>query len=53
MQTPKDVIEGRDPQLEAAVEEAMRRLENYEDPIVPTPEDPVRYRRPDSADNEN
>ena len=48
MQTPKDVIEGRDPQLEAAVEEAMRRLENYEDPIIPTPEDPVRYRRPDS-----
>lgn len=53
MQTPKRVIEGHDPQLEAAVEEAMRRLGNYEDPIIPTPEDPVRYIRPDSANVEN
>lgn len=47
MQTPKDVIEGSDPQLERAVEEALRLLQNYEDPIVPTPEDPVRWKRPD------
>ncbi|WP_340103376.1 S41 family peptidase [Rhodohalobacter sp. 8-1] len=47
MQTPKEVIEGHDPQLERAVEEAMRMLQNYEDPIVPTPEDPVRWKRPD------
>lgn len=46
MQTPKDVIEGRDPQLERAVQEALRLLENYPNPIVPTPEDPVRYKRP-------
>jgi tricorn protease len=47
------VIEGRDPQLEAAVEEALRRLENYEDPIIPTPEDPIRYKRPDSPNGDN
>jgi len=47
MQTPKDVINGHDPQLEAAVEEALRLLQNYEDPIIPTPEDPVRWKRPD------
>lgn len=47
MQTPKDVINGHDPQLEAAVREALRLLENYEDPIIPTPEDPVRWKRPD------
>ncbi len=47
MQTPKDVINGHDPQLEAAVDEALRLLRNYEDPIVPTPEDPVRWKRPD------
>lgn len=48
MQTPKDVIEGRDPQLERAVEEALRLLENYPDPIISTPEDPVRWKRPDN-----
>jgi len=52
MQTPKEVIEGHDPQLEAAVEEALRLLQNYEDPIVPTPEDPVRWKRPDRFDME-
>ncbi|MDZ7755830.1 MAG: PDZ domain-containing protein [Rhodohalobacter sp.] len=55
IQTPKEVIEGHDPQLERAVEEAMRLLQNYEDPIVPTPEDPVRWKRPDrfEMDNDN
>lgn len=48
MQTPKDVINGHDPQLEAAVEEALRLLLNYEDPIIPTPEDPIRWKRPES-----
>ena len=47
MQMPKDVIDGHDPQLERAVEEALRLLEEYPDPIVPTPEDAVRWQRPD------
>lgn len=51
LQNPKDVIEGHDPQLEAAIEEAMRLLQNYENPIIPTPEDPVRWKRPDRGDN--
>ncbi|SMO82975.1 S41 family peptidase [Gracilimonas mengyeensis] len=51
MQTPKEVIEGHDPQLEKAVEEALRLLENQPDPIVPTPDDPVRWKRPDSGNN--
>ncbi len=51
MQTPKEVINGHDPQLEAAVKEAMRLLENYENPIIPTPEDPVRWKRPERGNN--
>lgn len=51
MQTPKKVIEGHDPQLEAAIKEAMRLLENYDNPIIPTPEDPVRWKRPDRGEN--
>ncbi|MGM0459308.1 MAG: S41 family peptidase [Bacteroidota bacterium] len=50
MQTPKEVIEGHDPQLERAVEEALRLLEMRDDPIVPTPEDPERWKRPDGWD---
>ncbi len=51
MQTPKDVINGHDPQLEQAVQEALRLLEDHPDPIVPTPDDPVRWKRPDRGDN--
>ncbi|MGE0552160.1 MAG: PDZ domain-containing protein [Gemmatimonadales bacterium] len=44
--TPKDVIAGRDPQLERGVREAMRLL--AEQPVVfkPEPKPPVRSRRP-------
>ncbi|HEX6133255.1 MAG TPA: PDZ domain-containing protein [Longimicrobiales bacterium] len=44
--TPKDVIAGRDPQLERAVAEALRLL--AENPVVlkPEPPPPVRARRP-------
>lgn len=46
-QTPKEVAAGRDPQLERAVAEALRLLENYDgQPILPQPADPVRSRRP-------
>ena len=47
MNTPKTVAEGRDPQLEAAIAEALRRLETEEVELRPEPAPPVRYRRPD------
>lgn len=47
-QTPAEVIAGHDPQLERAVEEALRLLEEGDWPeILPQPADPVRARRPD------
>ena len=47
MNTPKDVAAGRDPQLEAAVAEALRLLETQGVELKPEPAPPVRYRRPD------
>ncbi len=47
--TPKAVIAGHDPQLERAVQEAMRLLETQEWPkIIPEPEAPIRVKRPGS-----
>lgn len=46
MQTPKQVINGKDPQLERAVQEALELLKTYESPIKATPKDPVRWKRP-------
>ena len=43
---PKPVIEGGDPQLEAAVAEALRLLETRTAPLATEPPPPVRYRRP-------
>lgn len=45
-QNPADVIKGRDPQLEAAVKEALRLLETQEVKLKPEPAPPVRWRRP-------
>jgi tricorn protease len=45
-QDPAAVIAGRDPQLEAAVAEALRLLETRAVQLVPEPAPPVRYRRP-------
>jgi tricorn protease len=44
--TPKDVLAGRDPQLERAVAEALRLLR--ENPVTshPEPPAPIRSRRP-------
>jgi tricorn protease len=53
MQVPKEVINGHDPQLEAAIKEAIRLLQNYEDPIIETPADPVRWQRPDKDSGDN
>ena len=43
---PADVIAGRDPQLERAVEEALRLLETEKVEFKPEPPPPVRWRRP-------
>lgn len=44
--TPADVIAGRDPQLEAAVAEALRLLRENPVRLMAEPEFPVRSRRP-------
>ncbi len=43
---PKSVIEGGDPQLEAAVREALRLLETQRVELKAEPPAPIRYRRP-------
>jgi tricorn protease len=45
-QTPKDVMAGRDPQLERAVQEALNLMKTQAVEIKPEPAPPVRYRRP-------
>ncbi|CAN5642965.1 S41 family peptidase [soil metagenome] len=45
-QTPRDVMEGRDPQLEAAVAEALRLLELNPVEFLPEPAPPLLWRRP-------
>ena len=46
-QTPREVIRGGDPQLERAVDEALRLLETRDWPrVLPQPEPPVRVKRP-------
>lgn len=47
IQDPKQVLEGHDPQLEAAVREAMRLLGENEFELKPEPPAPIRYRRPE------
>ncbi|MFO7922539.1 MAG: PDZ domain-containing protein [Bacteroidales bacterium] len=42
---PELVIKGQDPQLERAVEEALKLLEENPVKILPEPEAPVRYKR--------
>jgi tricorn protease len=45
-QTPEDVIKGRDPQLERAVEEGLKALKTQSVEMKPEPAPPVRYKRP-------
>ncbi|MGM0946703.1 MAG: S41 family peptidase [Bacteroidota bacterium] len=45
-QTPKDVAAGRDPQLERAVQEALKLLETEGVELKPEPAPPIRYFRP-------
>ncbi len=43
---PRPVSEGRDPQLEAAVQEALRLLQTERVELKPEPPAPLRWRRP-------
>jgi tricorn protease len=45
-QTPADVIKGKDPQLERAVEEAMKAMKTQGVELKPEPAPPVKYKRP-------
>lgn len=45
-QTPKEMAAGRDPQLERAVQEAMRLLAAWKSPLKGEPPPPVRALRP-------
>jgi tricorn protease len=47
IQEPKWVIEGRDPQLEKAVEVALDKLKENEFQLKPEPPAPVRWKRPE------
>jgi tricorn protease len=45
-QTPADVIKGRDPQLERAVQEALSLMKTQGVELKPEPPAPVKYKRP-------
>jgi len=45
-QNPADVIKGRDPQLERAVQEALTLLKTQSVELKPEPAPPVKYKRP-------
>jgi len=45
-QNPADVIKGRDPQLDRAVEEALKLMKTQAVEIKPEPPAPVKYKRP-------
>jgi len=45
-ETPAEVIKGGDPQLERAVQEALKLLESYKSPIKRMPPYPIRAKRP-------
>jgi tricorn protease len=47
IQEPKLVLQGHDPQLEKAVEEAMKLLQGNEFFMKPEPEAPIRSKRPE------
>ncbi|WP_179346574.1 S41 family peptidase [Winogradskyella ursingii] len=53
IQHPKETSKGNDPQLQRAVEEAMRLLENNEFELMPEPKAPVRWKRPEGYKSDN
>ncbi|NDV15651.1 protease [Muricauda sp. TY007] len=52
IQAPKEVVAGKDPQLERAVQEALKLLETQEFIIKPEPDAPVRWKRSAGYDEE-
>ncbi|MFT5257496.1 MAG: tricorn protease [Arenicella sp.] len=50
-QTPKEVLLGQDPQLESAIEEALRLLEGNEFQLKAEPKAPIRSKRAKGYDN--
>ncbi|MEN8118100.1 MAG: PDZ domain-containing protein [Bacteroidota bacterium] len=46
IQEPKLILEGKDPQLEKAIEVALEKLEGNEFQLKPEPTAPVRWKRP-------
>ncbi len=52
-QLPILVLQGKDPQLERAVEEAMRLLKNNEFQLKPEPKAPTRWKRPKNYKKDN
>lgn len=53
IQHPKLVLQGNDPQLERAVQEAMKQLKNKEFELMPEPAPPIRSKRPKGYKNDN
>ncbi len=52
LQTPKEVLAGKDPQLEKAVETALKLLEENTFEFKPEPAAPQRWKRPEGYDEE-
>jgi tricorn protease len=52
IQEPKALLEGRDPQLERGVEEAMKLLKGNEFQLKPEPAAPVRWRKAEGFEKE-
>jgi tricorn protease len=52
IQDPKSVLNGNDPQLERAVQEALRLLKKEEFKLKPEPAAPIRWKRPDGYQND-
>lgn len=52
-QTPKEVLQGKDPQLEKAVKEALRQLKGNEFIMKPEPKAPIRSKRPKGYKSDN
>jgi tricorn protease len=48
MYDPKAVAEGRDPQLERAVQEALKLMPTQGIQLQKEPAPPIRYRRPNT-----
>ncbi len=51
IQEPKLVLEGKDPQLDAAIKEVLRKLESERVELKPEPAPPIRSRRAEKKDD--